>query len=366
MVRGRGCRVRCGRVRGRGVRRRGGNRSQATASLSQVIAAKEAEKETIELAKEDFWKRNDHPPTIPPFTGYSKINIVTEDGTQPLDIASFFLDDDFYELLVTQTNLYANQYLTQHSMLPRYSRARLWKDVTVEEMQKFLAFHLLTGIIRKPEISQYWSTDPLLVTPIFNNMSRNHYQSILEFLHFNDIMFYDAADPDQDHLSKVRPLIEHLVKRFKEAYIPSLEILIDKELMLWKGRLGFKQYIPNKRCQFGIKYFSLCERSGYVWNLYVYLGKVNDSLGDSAYTEKHGKSGAVVPKLMSELYNKSYHVYMDNWYTSLKLFQHLESNGTPACGTAQRDQIMPPQSLHNESLKRGEGAFRRIVNVMML
>ena len=134
VVRGRSCRVRGSRVRGRGVRRRGGNRSRETASLSQVKAAKEAEKERKELAKEDFWKHDDHPPTIPPFTGDSKIDIVVEDGTP------FFLDDDFYELLVTQTNLYACQYHTEHLMLPLYSRARLWKDVTVEEMRKFLCW----------------------------------------------------------------------------------------------------------------------------------------------------------------------------------------------------------------------------------
>ena len=40
-----------------------------------------------------------------------------------------------------------------------------------------------------------------------------------------------------------------------------------------KGRLGFKQYIPNKRARFGIKMFSLCEVSGYLWNRFVYLGK---------------------------------------------------------------------------------------------
>ena len=115
----------------------------------------------------------------------------------------------------------------------------------------------------------------------------------------------------------------------------------------------------HNRCQFSIKYFSLCETSGYLWNSYVYLSKVNDSPGDAAYTEELGKSGAVVPKLMSELYNKGYHVYMDNWYTSLKLFQHLESNGTAACGTTWKDRIMPLRSLHNESLKRAESAFRR-------
>ena len=137
--------------------------------------------------------------------------------------------------------------------------------------------------------------------------------------------------------------------------------------MLWKGRLRFKQYIPNKRCWFSIKSFSLCKTSGYLWNLYVYLGKVNNSPGNAAYTEELGKSGAAVPKLMSELYNKGYHVYMDNWYTSLKLFnQHLESNGTGACGTAWEDPIMLPQSLHYKSLKRGKSVFRRRGNVMML
>ena len=121
----RGCRVRGGGFGGRGVRGKGGNRSRATASWSQVKAAKEAEKERKELAR-DFWKRNDHPLTIPPFTGDFKINIIIKDGTQPLDIASFFLDDDFYELLVTQTNLYANQYRRA------FNASSLFKSTTSE------------------------------------------------------------------------------------------------------------------------------------------------------------------------------------------------------------------------------------------
>ena len=112
--------------------------------------------------------------------------------------------------------------------------------------------------------------------------------------------------------------------------------------------------------------FNLCKTSGYLWNSYVYLDRVNNSPGYAAYMEELGKSGAVVPKLMSELYYKGYHVYMDNWYTSLKLFQHLESHGTAACVTAWKDWIMPPQSLHKKSLKCGERAFRRSANVTVL
>ena len=91
--------------------------------------------------------------------------------------------------------------------------------------------------------------------------------------------------------------------------------------------------------------------------MYVYLGKVNDSPGDAAYTEELGKSG----ELMSELYNKGYHVYMDNWYTSFKLFQLLESNGTAPCGTVRKDRIMPPRSLRNVGLSVGRLLSEEVV-----
>ena len=42
-----------------------------------------------------------------------------------------------------------------------------------------------------------------------------------------------------------------------------------------EGNLAFKQYIPMKRARFGIKMFSLCETSGY-----VYLGKEPKGLTD--------------------------------------------------------------------------------------
>ena len=156
-------------------------------------------------------------------------------------------------------------------------------------------------------------------------MSRNRFQTILEFLHFNDNSKHNPNDPNQDRLFKVRPLVEHLVTKFKEPHTPSKNISVDEELVLWKGCLQFKQYIPNKRSRFGIKYFSLCEATGYMRNSIVYLGKEkNVSEEESRLIKELEISGSVVPKLMSELCHKGYHVYVDNWYTSEKLYKHLE------------------------------------------
>lgn len=165
--------------------------------------------------------------------------------------------------MVEQTNLYAAQYKANHQNLPPNSRANHWKETNRNEMKKFLALALLMGIVRKPEISDYWSTDDLLKGSIFNNvMPRNSFQSILQFVHFADNTNYDANDRNHDKLYKVRPVVEYLVSKFKSVYIPEEHISIDEELLLWKGKLSFRQYIPLKRARFGIKMFSLCESTG--------------------------------------------------------------------------------------------------------
>ena len=95
-----------------------------------------------------------------------------------------FLDDEFFYLLVTQTNLFAIQYKRNNPHLPspRHSQAQSWFDTTRGEMKKFIALSLLMGIVRKTELSDYWSTNPLLQGSVFKSvMSRNRYQTILSF-----------------------------------------------------------------------------------------------------------------------------------------------------------------------------------------
>ena len=165
-----------------------------------------------------------------------------------IDFLDIFLDEEFYNMITIQTNLYAFQFREKQTILSRYSRVRNWKDVTIDEMRQFIALQVLTGIVKKPEISQYWSTDPFLRSSIFNEvMSRNQFQSITEFLHFKDNSKYEIHDPTRDKLYKIRPLVEYLVGKFKAAYTNDKNLSIDEKLLLWKGTLGFKQNIPNKR-----------------------------------------------------------------------------------------------------------------------
>ena len=195
----------------RGPRTRGG---LSRTSLVQKNTFKEAER----VALEDTWKRKDSRPHIPEFTSKSSINAELPDDPTPLDFLDLFLDEEFYEYLTTQTNLYAAQYLQANPNLPPHSRFQKWKDVSVTEMKQFIALYLLTGIIRKPEVNQYWSTNPLLKTPFFNNvMPRNRFQLIFEFFHFNDNSNYNPQDPNRDRLFKIRPVLDYLMDKFKSV-----------------------------------------------------------------------------------------------------------------------------------------------------
>ena len=165
-----------------------------------------------------------------------------------------FLDEEFYNMIATQTNLYVSQFCKKHTILPRYTRARNWKDQTNDEMRQFIGFQVLIGIIKNPEISQYWSTDPFSRSTIFNEvMPRKRFQSITEFLRFKTIQNMISM-----RLYKARSLVEYLVRKFKATYTPDKNLSIDEELLLWKCSLGFKQHIPNKRPRFGIKSCLAC------------------------------------------------------------------------------------------------------------
>ena len=97
---------------------------------------------------------------------------------------------------------------------------------TTTKIQHFLALYFLTGIVQKPQIQQYWSTDQLRQTSVFNQvMTKNMFQKILQFLHFADNSNYDATDPGCDKLFKVGDIVEFLLDHFKTVYIPC-EVII--------------------------------------------------------------------------------------------------------------------------------------------
>lgn len=178
----------------------------------------------------------------------------------------------------------------------------------------------------------------------------------MKYIHFVDNTAYDPENDPFPKLFKLKPVLDYLFAKFKSVYTPERNISIDESLMLWKGRLSWKQYIPIKRDRFGIKSFELCESSsGYVWNSVVYTGKGTNL----DYVEGDLVSEKVVLKLAEDLFNKGYRIHMDNYYSSPALFSKLIKHQTDAVGTVRLTRKCMPDDLKKTKLKKGECIARQ-------
>jgi hypothetical protein len=178
---------------------------------------------------------------------------------------------------------------------------------------------------------------------IRNIMSERRYSLLTKCLHFVDNNKIDAnATSREKSLAKISPVFDIIVNRFSTVYVPGENIAIDESLMLWKGRLSIKQYIPSKRARFGLKSYELCESgSGYIWKSLIHTGptmKLNDS-ADNLVSSK------IVMTLINDLLGKGYTVYLDNWYSSPSLFRELVSNRTNAVGTVRLGRKNMPKDM---------------------
>ncbi|XP_065671830.1 piggyBac transposable element-derived protein 4-like [Hydra vulgaris] len=129
-------------------------------------------------------------------------------------------------------------------------------------------------------------------------------------------------------------------------YCPKKNISIDESMMLWKGRLVFRQYVKNKRHKYGIKFYELCESDGIVLKVKIYSGET--TLG------KHllGQTGAFVLDLMEKLLGNGYHLYTNNFYNSFELTKHMVNQKTYICGTLRTDRKSNPNKCTKAKLKQ--------------
>ncbi|CAJ0946553.1 unnamed protein product [Ranitomeya imitator] len=302
-------------------------------------------------------------PRIPDFIPQSGIQCETA-NLREIDFFKVYFSESIVSLMVEQTNLYALQFFAQNPV----SSFSAWSPVDSAEMLKNWGLVLHMGIVKKPELRQYWSTDILYQTPIYGMvMIRKRFEAIHKFLHFRDNTdILPCDDPNFDRLFKIRPVIEHFSNKFAEVYIPQREICVDESLIHFKGRLQFRQYLASKRARYGIKLYKICEStSGYTLSFRVYQGK-DTRIQPPECPPALGVSGKIVWDLVHPLLDKGYHLYVDNFYTSIPLFQSLSARATVACGTVRRNQRGLPLSLIEQVLPKGESRAQCSGNMLVV
>ena len=148
------------------------------------------------------------------------------------------------------------------------------------------------GVVSMPSKRMYlmqYTRYPLIA----DIMSRNRFDTLLKYLHFNDnASMVPFGQEGYDKLHKVRPLIEAVKRKFLEIP-PSEHQSIDEQMVPFKGRSSIKQYMKNKPHKWGYKFFTRASSNGIVHDFEFYQGK-NTVLPES---DEFGISGAVILRL---------------------------------------------------------------------
>ena len=128
---------------------------------------------------------------------------------------------------------------------------------------------------------------------------------------------------------------QHDQRKVFSGFSPGKDVSTDENLVLFKGRLSIQQCIKYMRARFGIKHYQLCTSNGILFDFIVYHVNIAPQLIEM---EEGALSRERIPStFMDRYFGKGHHLYIDNFYTSLRLANYLIENGTNVTGTIREN-----------------------------
>uniref|UniRef100_A0A8C2CEM4 PiggyBac transposable element-derived protein domain-containing protein n=1 Tax=Cyprinus carpio TaxID=7962 RepID=A0A8C2CEM4_CYPCA len=275
------------------------------------------------------------------------------DSRSPMSLFKLFFTESAVTNLCHNTNAQAARSIAK-------GRKYKWTDVSVDELYRYIGLVFYMAAVKMSSITDYWRQDSLFFLPFpATVMPRHRYRIISWNLH----MSHPDADKENDRkrgtaqhdrLFRIKPLMNTIRLVCKAFYHPRRNLAVKERLVACRANIGMTAYMKAKLTKF--KFFVLSDSSnGYTVDFSVYTGK-------NSFPADRGLSyDAVMSLLDRKVLGSGYHVYMDDFYTSHKLFTDLFALKFGACGT-YRDQRkdFPKTAANSLSRSSSRGSIRWI------
>ena len=114
-----------------------------------------------------------------------------------------------------------------------------WTAIDQSEFDKFLGVVILIGVCKSnsENVAQLWSKEN--ERPIFR------YQQILRVLRLGNANAW-RSNRSADKFLPIRYVFEEWDLNLRDAYTPEPHMTVDEQLVCFRGRCPFRQYIPSK------------------------------------------------------------------------------------------------------------------------
>ncbi|XP_071244833.1 piggyBac transposable element-derived protein 4-like [Salvelinus alpinus] len=265
-------------------------------------------------------------------------------ASRTLDIASafrLFVTPAIERIIVDMTNLQG---------VRKYGDG--WRPMDSTDLRAYVGLLILAGVYRSRGEAAASLWDAESGRTVFRaTMPLKAFHKYSRLLRFDDRQSRPARLAT-DRLAAVREVWDLWEERLQALYNPGPEVTVDEQLVPFRGRCPFRQYIPSKPAKYGIKSWVACDaKSSYAWKMQVYTGK-------AAGGGPEKNQGARVVLDLTEGLPGGHNVTCDNFFTSYELGQRLLERNLTMVGTVRKNKPeLPPALLQSKGRQVSSSRF---------
>ena len=151
------------------------------------------------------------------------------------------------------------------------------------------------------------------------------------------------------------------VVNLKKYYIPGTDLTVDEQLVPFRGKCPFRQYMASKPAKYGIKVWWNCDAdTSYPLKGEIYLGRQPGQL------QQVGLGSTVVKNTTGPWLGTGRNIVCDNFFTNIPLAEELLHRQTTIVGTLRKNKReIPPELLPNKDRPEKSSVFAFSGNLTM-
>ncbi|XP_063049276.1 piggyBac transposable element-derived protein 4-like [Engraulis encrasicolus] len=213
-----------------------------------------------------------------------------------------------------------------------------WTEMDKTQLDAYMGVLLLAGVYRSSNEATASLWDSESGRPIFHaTMSLQAFHVLSRVVRF-DNRETRVARRENDKLAPIREVWDKWVENVPIVYNPGPEVTVDEQLVPFRGRCPFRQYMPIKPGKYGIKIWAACDsKTAYAWNMQIYTGKPASGVPE----KNQGKR--VVLDMTKGL--RGHNITCDIFFTSYDLAQELLKRKLTMVGTVRKNKPELPPAL---------------------
>lgn len=312
--------------------------------------ASEDEESDTDNSIEDFigkdgstkWRKNKLRPNVK----ISSKNIITrlpgpkgiaKEAKTEIDALQLFIDEEIVKLITSCTNAYIEK------VKNNFTRERDARPTDETEIKALIGILYFIGTRRSSRMStsKMWDNSKGSGIEIcYLAISEQRFRFLMRCLRFDDHNTR-AERRKSDKLAPIREVFEAFVKKFQCHFTPGEYMTVDEQLLAFRGKCSFRQFIPSKPAKYGIKVFALVDsRMKYTINLEIYCGKQEPG----QYLVSNAAQDIVL-RLAKPLYGSNRNITGDNWFSSIPLVDALLEKKLTYVGTLRKNKRELPKEF---------------------